>query len=447
MSLQVALLATLSHRRRFDLMGIFVAVLLAGCTEDPPAPEPPGPDGENLLAIPGTECAACHQTHFAEWQNSMHAYGGTDPLWYALNSAGQNDTGGELDQFCVGCHMPAAQLAGLTSMPLVRDEALTRPLVREGVGCAFCHSIERYTGISNQRSTFVFAKDRTVYGTIPDPESTPYHQAELRSGLGNSALCGTCHELINDAGVTIESTYSEWFESSYSSRGVDCQDCHMPDYTGRATPTSPERTLHRHTFVGVDVALEEVPGRDAQIAAVRELLAGAAELELAANSGADSVWVTATVRNTGTGHDLPSGPTSERQLWIEIGIEDGNGELVLSSGLLDANGDLGDHHSPQPDPHLALWNSTMRDGQGEETRFMWRAASQENRRIPADEARQVVFRLARPAVGPLAVHAWLRFRALPAYTLRERGLEDRLPLLPLFTVDEAELVIPLGSRF
>ena len=429
---------------------LLTLLLLAACTEDPPAPPAgPGP-ADNFLQVAAAECGQCHTTHFAEWQGSMHAYAGTDPLWYAINAAGQEDTGGKLDQFCVGCHLPAAQLAGLTSMPLDRKTALDRTLVREGVGCGFCHSIDRFTGISNREAAFTFATDRRVYGTIPDPLVTPYHEAEVRSGMGNSAYCGTCHQVENDAGLPIESTYTEWFESNYNATGVDCQDCHMPEYQGRATssPDSPLRTLHRHTFVGVDVALEDFPGRDAQIADIAELLAGAARLELSGAADADSVRVTATVRNVGTGHDLPSGPTSERQLWIEIHVEDGDGTGVFASGELDQNDDLKDHHSiiePGADPQLALWNSVLLDAQGDETPFMWRARNQESRRIPAQGTSDALYRFNRPSVGPLRVHARLQFRALPPYTLRERGLDERLPFLEIFTVDEAEITIPLPS--
>jgi hypothetical protein len=425
------------------VVALVALLLFAGCTEDPPAP-PVGPQpADNFLQVPAAECGQCHVTHYAEWQSSMHAYAGTDPLWYAVNAAGQKDTGGQLDQFCVGCHLPAAQLAGLTSMPLDREAALDRPLVREGVGCGFCHSIDRFTGISNREAAFTFATDRRVYGTILHPQTTSYHQAEVRSGMGNSAYCGTCHQLENEAGVTIESTYTEWFDSNYNATGVDCQDCHMPEYQGRATPSSDSlRTLHRHTFVGVDVALEDFPGRDAQIAAVRELLAGAARLELHGKADADSVRVTATVHNEGTGHDLPSGPTTERQLWLEIRVEDGEGAGIFASGELDANGDL---KNRQMDPQLALWNSTFLDAQGEETPFMWRANAQESRRIPANGAGEALYRFLRPGSGPLRVHARLLFRAVPPYTLRAHGLDEHLPFLEIFTVDEAEITIALSS--
>jgi hypothetical protein len=122
------------------------------------------------------------------------------------------------------------------------------------------------------------------------------------------------------------------------------------------------------------------------------------------------------------------------------------------SGGLDRNGDLKDHHSLEAgaDPQLSVFNSVLLDGDGRETRFMWRARQILNRRIPADAAGEATYRLPRPAAsqGPLRIHARLLFRALPPYTLREHGLEDRLPYLPTFVVDQAELAVPLppGGR-
>ena len=46
-------------------------------------------------------------------------------------------------------------------------------------------------------------------------------------------------------------------------------------------------------------------------------------------AGADSVWIAAKVENLGTGHALPSGPTMERQLWIELTVTDDRQAVVF----------------------------------------------------------------------------------------------------------------------
>lgn len=273
-----------------------------------------------LLLAPAAECGECHVTHEAEWRSSPHAGAGADPSWYAVNRAGQEDTGGALGQFCVGCH--------------------------------------------------------------------------------------------------------------------------MPEFAGRATPDGPLRTLHRHTVAGVDVPLEEVPGRREQIADAARLLEGAAELELGGAADGDSVRVAATVRNVGTGHDLPSGATFDRELWIELRVEDANGASVFMSGALDASQDLMGNGD---DPQLALWQSTLLDAGGAPTPFGWRAQAVVSRSIPAESASTALYRFPRPGgPGPLRVEARLRFRALSPRPLRSRGLADRVSLLPLFTIDAADLTIALS---
>ena len=61
----------------------------------------------------------------------------------------------------------------------------------------------------------------------------------------------------------VENTYTEWLGSFYSGFGVECQDCHMPAYTGRAAEGGPIRPdVHRHRFVGVDYATIPFRGID-----------------------------------------------------------------------------------------------------------------------------------------------------------------------------------------
>lgn len=51
------------------------------------------------------------------------------------------------------------------------------------------------------------------------------------------------------------------------------------------------------------------------------------------------------VRNGTDGHNVPTGFDAERLVWLEITVEDSNGNVVFQSGDLDPNGDLRDSHS------------------------------------------------------------------------------------------------------
>jgi hypothetical protein len=437
---------------RLVTAGLLAALVagLPGCTDDGPLPGTSGPDlpggSAPLTQATPESCGACHPQHHEEWQRSMHAYAGRDPVWFALNAAGQEDTGGGLGEFCVFCHAPAASLAGQTE-PLVPGQAPVE--VGHGVHCGFCHTVSSFDGISNQEHRFVMAEDDVVYGTIREPIDTPAHRSELRPELRTSEFCGTCHELVNDGDTAIETTYTEWVDSAFTAMGIGCQDCHMPTYRGRATPDGPERTLHRHTFVGVDVAMEDVPERAQQIRDVQALLESSARLTLLDSSAGDSLRIDARVENLGAGHALPSGPTMERQLWIELRVTDGDGTELFVSGDLDANGDLRDHHSEidQGDTQLALFNTRLIDEHGDETPFMWRAVQVESRLIRAFGQRTVRYGIEVPpdVRWPLTVEATLRFRAIPPYTLRELALDHLAERVPVFEMTRATLNVP-GTR-
>jgi len=130
----------------------------------------------------------------------------------------------------------------------------------------------------------------------------------------------------------------------------------MPEYVGQAAKDGPERTLHRHTFVGVDVSLlpeDEFPGYHEMRAATAELLQEAATFSAQIESGRR---LALSIRNL-AGHALPSGATAERQMWVEAVVTDAAGAIVFESGTLDERGDLRDGvlgHSTEPGSHPQL---------------------------------------------------------------------------------------------
>ena len=78
------------------------------------------------------------------------------------------------------------------------------------------------------------------------------------------------------------------------------------------------RTLHRHTFVGVDVSLlppDEFPGYESMRELTREMLRGAVDVQASVDGTTRQLSV--TISNL-AGHRLPSGATAERQMWIEV---------------------------------------------------------------------------------------------------------------------------------
>jgi hypothetical protein len=326
--------------------------------------------GETMaFADPTTECAECHTQHVEEWSISSHAYAAKDPVFHAMVQLGQQATGGNLDQFCVQCHSPIGMATGQTEV--VFDEARQTytqdvlgldDLAKTGVSCDVCHSVTAVLEPHNAR--MVMSPNGIRRGTIEDPVHTDAH-ASAYSDLHNSSdLCSSCHAVTNPKGALVEETFQEWTESPAAELGQTCQTCHMPSYTGQAAPGGPERELHSHFFVGVDVSLlppEEFPGYDELREKTAELLRTSATMSVTMDMTTRELVV--NVENL-AGHALPSGATAERQLWLEVIVKDETGAVILESGTLDEAGNLRDafeSHSTAPgsDPDLTVYTQYM----------------------------------------------------------------------------------------
>jgi hypothetical protein len=280
-----------------------------------------------------------------------------------------------------------------------------------------------------------------------------FHQSQFNALFDVSRFCGSCHEVINPENVAVEETYSEWNNAALAGMSYDCQDCHMPTYAGEAAVGGPQRAVHRHYFTGVDVPLVDFPGADAQRQRAEELLKSAAHLSVthaATAKPGDTLALTVQVQNIGTGHNLPSGVTAERQMWIAVVARDAGGRVLYQSGQLDANSDLMDHHSalqPDADRDLVVFRQTMRDNSGKEVLFFWQAQKVENHLIPFLAVREARYRIPLPSgfAGKIFLEIKLRFRSLPPYFLRELNLGDLVAKVPIVDMAQAEGTVEVSQ--
>src|SRR5262249_44661197 len=60
---------------------------------------------------------------------------------------------------------------------------------------------------------------------------------------------------------------------------------------------------------------------------------------------AKGLKVEVVVRNAPDGHNVPTGFTGERLVWLHTTVKDADGKLLFESGDLDPNGDVKDAHS------------------------------------------------------------------------------------------------------
>jgi hypothetical protein len=190
--------------------------------------------------------------------------------------------------------------------------------------------------------------------------------------VASGDMCGSCHDLVNPAGVHVERTYKEWLDSFYADPaannpqlveyyGQSCNDCHMHGSTEPVAdfPGVQTRRLRDHRFVGIDVALTDWPDAEQgpalaadQLAHLQEFLDPEVCVGLCVNpadgGGTDvKVWL----HNEFAGHNFPSGAAQDRRLWIELVGYDGD-TPVLESGVVanDASIDA----AAQTDPNLWL---------------------------------------------------------------------------------------------
>jgi hypothetical protein len=329
-------------------------------------------------------CMDCHPKHFAEWQSSMHAYAADDPVFLAMNARGQTETGGMLREFCVNCHAPMAVRLGLTTDGL---NLATVPQWAKGVTCFFCHSVDSVTGEHN--NPLVLANDDTMRGGLRDPDPvkssahrTMYSPLVDADAPESSAMCGSCHDLVNQRGVHLERTFAEWEETIFAQEShpvnfLSCGQCHMTPYTDVVADAPdldvPQREYGRrdHSFPGIDVALTDWPGKAEQRAAIDLFLKASVNPKLCFNP--DGTGFTYSLDNVGVGHKIPSGAAQDRRAWAEVIAYDANDNMVYSSGIVPDGVD-----PDSSDPELfRMWDDIF-DEQGQPTHMFWDVASHDD---------------------------------------------------------------------
>ncbi len=372
-----------------------------------------------------TDCDSCHGNYdishepLRPWAASMMGQAMRDPLFAACMTVANQDAAFAGD-LCLRCHTPGGWLAG-RSEPT--DGSGLQEIDFEGDSCNFCHRVvdpEYKPGISPP-------EDQQILLDLPDhpvnPHSGQYVMDPLdrRRGpfdLGNfnkhdwlwsrfhsaSEMCATCHDVSNPVferqadgtyapgpldtphpthdkydEFPVERTYSEWLASAFAAGPIDmggrfggnkrlvstCQDCHMPDATGKGCKTGELRDdLPTHYFNGGSTwmldAVDSLYPRsdtllsDESIAAARArtetMLRAASDLELYAEPGELEVRVI-----NQSGHKLPSGYPEGPRMWVNVRFLDAQGALVAERGRYNwATAELTGHDTKVYETHLGV---------------------------------------------------------------------------------------------
>lgn len=367
----------------------------------------------------------------------MHAFGGADPVMHRMNELARAEASGSgISESCIACHAPAA----------ARDASPSAALLEEGVSCDVCHSIADVPPVADIAFLSELDPSGPKVAAMPAPIPNEAHESIQRSFFATSAQCASCHQVNFSSGEGLENTFQEWSDSNLSGMGIECQDCHMPEYSGQAAVGGPARdNLHRHSITGVDYAYEEFRGidLDAQKEAIRTLLQNSVMMNVQATPSAKSLDFDVTITNDRTGHSIPSGVSFAREMWIEALVTDGSGVTLLHSGSLQPNGDL---VTEAEDPQLAFFGALAYDVHGNPTSMNFRAVSlDESRMIPFSQSvtKSYTAPISLSATFPLHLEVVLRFRPVRPSMIRELGLERLLPI-EIFEMARFSEDIPLA---
>ncbi|MEK7220765.1 MAG: multiheme c-type cytochrome [candidate division NC10 bacterium] len=257
-------------------------------------------------------CAGCHEDIYQMWSRSLHATALTDPVFDVVYMQVLKATDGKTRETCLRCHAPTTRVS--------RDFALRHEVTREGVTCDFCHTIS-VVNMNNRAEPYTMRPGAVKFGPLGETTS-PKHLTTFSPVHETSELCGGCHELVAKNGTVIMGTYSEWKESPYAAKGVQCQDCHMPTVKDATTVKA-----------GVKVSTKRVNKHDLQGGHSVDQLQRAARVEiLEVSKASDAVRVRVRVTNVGSGHKMPTGIPS-RKILLTGRLKDARGAVLREATI------------------------------------------------------------------------------------------------------------------
>ncbi len=359
-------------------------------------------------------CTECHGITYSQWDDTMHANAYIDPFYLKEFDAASNDTDGLVDSFCSRCHTPIGVVSG--EIPPADGSHLSE-IAKEGVNCDFCHTVSASNGTGN--APFTVSPGDVKWGPFKDADSA-LHESEYLELETRSEFCGMCHEVSHPVnGLLIDDTYPAWKNSTYAEEDVTCQDCHMtPGITefeanpGRSASGAPRRDhISLHRIVGGNAFVTEILNADNEKEMAIERLEQAATLnmdspEIANRS--ENVTVQVSITNSGAGHNIPTGVSEIRQIWLEVEVVDAEGREIYNAGTTDTRGDIVSAHT--------VYNNVLGDAQGDATLSFWLAdrVLSDNRIGPKETVTEEhTFLLPEDAVYPLTVDATLKYRSAP----------------------------------
>jgi len=376
-------------------------------------------------------CKVCHLDIYNQWKGSTHSAAFVDPVFQAMWKLGERETGGTVRNFCAGCHSPIGTVGKEITFDKARGAFSASQIAEKGVECDFCHTVVKSTWRDTptsepQNGSLVVEPGNVKTGPYGDSDS-PGHDTAFSQLQVSAEFCGSCHNVYHPVtNYPIARTYDEWKHSVYANANIVCQDCHMmpvekaieaartlvkPVNPGKASPLGPNRkTLYTHGFAGGNFTVPGLLGSETHSMMAKEMLKNAAELAVHLPEKAVKghlVKFKVDVINTGAGHNLPTGFTQIRQMWLDVTVTDPRGNVLMRSGALDDNGAL--------DPEANIFGTLAVDKNGDVTYKPWAISYFSRVRVippkGSDESTYVFLVPDKAGKGNLNIDVVLRYRS------------------------------------
>lgn len=434
-------------RFRFMVFLLFAMIVLTGiwvglhAEPRTPATSPVGPFGLSRIStgdgtpldidtfVSSESCGVCHEREWKEFHGSMHSAAHGEPLYRGFAELARKEAGDKVYAYCSGCHSPAGVVSGL--VPKKHDRELPTE-AKAGVSCDVCHQITSLTGTEGPwgepgNASFMLTAGQIKYAASGLFQKNRAHSGEQRAFFTKAEYCASCHTVIHPVnGLRIENTYGEWKASVYAQKGIQCQDCHMRNVEemkkvaetlqpivvkGQRVVNGQERDIYRHYFVGGNANADRLAGGKTHAKMAEAWLQSAARIELNTPSGytpGGKLPIDVIVHNVAAGHNLPTGVTELRQMWVDLRIADQQGKTLFRSGNLDEKGDFAAD---------SIWFGAVAvDQSGKMTMKPWEMVRLSHKRtIPPKNALKtpITPELPKDLSGPITIAAKLLYRSAP----------------------------------
>lgn len=365
-------------------------------------------------------CAKCHSEIVSQWKQSLHAVADTEIIYARAVGEFREKHGVEASNWCAACHSPLRVARGQLNIKVADVE-------QPNVDCTVCHSVAEIHQPAGDNRFALKVKQEKGYAVglsqwvadrllLLQPSA---HRSRWNSAMTKSPeSCGACHTqssppFMTEGGnaLVLQDTFGEWERSKFNTSDPTlrktCQDCHMP--VENSVWRLAGKKIPSHYFAGGSVDVARLSGARERLKLMTELLANTASLSVELQRcDAGNMQVLAKVLNYGAGHNLPTGVTDLREVWLEVTVVDEKGAVLYRSGGIDSEGHL--------DKAAVRFGVKLGDAEKRPVRFHDIARARyilEDTTIASGETREVSYSIPVHGLKKAEVRVRLLYRTVP----------------------------------